>query len=103
MWKVKNIGTCTWTKAFSLVLVAAYKDGGLTGETFGNPPVIIPAFTEEVTYPNRYTWISINMKTPSETGLYRLDYKFQTPDGEIFGVWDFGSEGTLWIIINITK
>lgn len=102
MWKVKNIGTCTWTENFSLVLIAAYKDGQLTGEAFGNPPVIFPVFHRTI-IPNDYAWVSINMKTPSEPGIYAMYYKFQTEDGKIFGIWGQGTEGSLWIKINITK
>ncbi|MEA3349152.1 MAG: NBR1-Ig-like domain-containing protein [Chloroflexota bacterium] len=87
MWRLKNIGTSTWTKDFYFRFV--------DGDLLGAPSVI--HLTESVP-----TWGYVNfeveMTAPIETGHYKGYWMITSDDGKIFGI---GSEGSVWFWVDI--
>ncbi len=73
-WKVKNIGTTTWTTAYTLVHVS--KDP-LTGPSSVSMP-------EEVA-PGDSVDISVELTAPEETGKYTSYWNFGNAQGKLFG------------------
>ena len=77
-WKIKNTGTCLWTKGYQMIV--AY------GEKMGGIPTAVPA---EV-LPGAEIEISINLVAPAKPGNYggywRLINNNGVPFGEIFTV-----------------
>ena len=75
-WRLKNIGTCTWTSAYQLVF---YSDNAMGG------PVSQPLTTGTVA-PGHMVDISVNLTSPSVVGHYRGYWKLQNPTGVKFGL-----------------
>ncbi len=73
-WRIRNIGTCTWTTAYTAVFVE--------GEKLGDTEAI--SLSEEVT-PDEVVDISVSLTAPKEPGTYRSHWKLQSGDEEIFG------------------
>ncbi|MBN1667578.1 MAG: hypothetical protein JW862_10835 [Anaerolineales bacterium] len=74
-WRLKNIGTCTWSTDYELVLV--------DGERFGAPYVV--PLPEEV-QPGETIDLSLELEAPQQTGEYQTDWQLRSPDGEYFGL-----------------
>jgi len=89
-WRLKNIGTCTWTSAYQLVF---YSDNAMGG------PVSQPLTTGTVA-PGHMVDISVNLTSPSVVGHYRGYWKLQNPTGVKFG---FGAQANaaFWVDINV--
>ena len=87
-WRVKNIGTCTWTIDMEVFWV----QGDLIGADSVN------RLTEVEVPPNGYAEVAIEMKTPNESGTYKGYWKLRHPT-RIFGVGPLGNE-PLWVEIS---
>ena len=88
-WRLKNIGTCTWTTAYSLVFSSgAQMSGPLAQNLLGN-----------VT-PGQMVDISVNLTAPLTYGHYRGYWLLQNPSGVRFGS---GPQATaaFWVDINV--
>ncbi|MFH2103821.1 MAG: NBR1-Ig-like domain-containing protein [Chloroflexota bacterium] len=88
-WRLRNIGTSTWTTSYALVFVS--------GEIMGagvslNLPINVP--------PGSTVDISVPMTAPSVAGHYRGYWKLRNAVGTIFGI---GSTATsaFWVDINV--
>jgi len=88
MWRVKNVGSCTWTPNFAAVWVQ--------GELFSAEAVT--AFTDINIYPGEYAMIEIDMVAPGPAGHYKGYWMLRSDDGRLFGV---GSRGTEWLWVDI--
>jgi hypothetical protein len=73
-WRLKNIGSCTWTRDYGLAF--------LDGNAMGSAAVVY--LTSNVT-PNQTVDISIDLTAPSQPGAYRSNWKLRNPNGVIFG------------------
>ena len=89
-WRLKNIGTCTWTTAYSVVYAG--------GDQMGGTSVALP---NEVA-PNQTVDISINLTAPSTAGHYKGLWKIANPSGVQFGVGTSASN-PFWVDINVTQ
>ena len=80
-WRLKNIGTTTWTN-YTAVFVSAPSNGNpsLNLSTSGATSVSIPS-----TAPNQTVDVSISMKAPS-AGTYYSYWQLQNASGSRFGV-----------------
>lgn len=74
-WRLKNIGTCTWTRSYKLVFVSGEQMGGLSGVNL--PRDVAPGQTIDLT---------IGMTAPLAPGLYRGFWQLQNPAGGLFGI-----------------
>ena len=74
-WRLKNIGTCTWTRAYSLVFVGGEQMGGLSAVNFPND--VPPGTTVD---------ISVDLTAPTNPGVYRGYWQLRNPSGGLFGI-----------------
>jgi len=74
VWRLKNAGTCTWTKSYRLVLVS----GDLMN---GQNLMFLPT---EVA-PGQTFDLAMNFKAPVIEGSYRGNWQIRNDKGEIFG------------------
>jgi hypothetical protein len=88
-WRLKNIGSCTWTKSYNLVLV--------DGTSFGAPTRI--GLSASVA-PGETVDISVLMKAPEKTGTYFGYWKLADAKGKIFGI-GMDASGSFWVRIKI--
>jgi hypothetical protein len=74
-WRLKNVGTCTWTTSYALVFYF--------GNTFGAPATIsLPAAVA----PGQTADLSINMTAPTAPGTYFSYWRLRNATGNQFGV-----------------
>ncbi|MBK9925632.1 MAG: hypothetical protein IPP66_10100 [Anaerolineales bacterium] len=86
-WRVKNVGTCTWTTSYNLVFVG--------GEGFGGKAAVaLPASVG----PGGSVDISVQLKTPNQNGRYQGFWKLSNASGVLFG---FGSQGNSSIYVDV--
>jgi hypothetical protein len=75
-WKLKNVGTCPWSKdTYQLVFFSGERMGG---------PASAP-FTENVAVGATVN-ISVNLTAPSAAGSYRGYWMFKNAKGDLFGI-----------------
>lgn len=87
-WRLKNIGTCTWTTDYLLVF-----DGG---DQMGAPDE--QQLKDKSVAPGEEVTIAVDMKVPSEKGTYQGYYKIQAADGTIFGIGN-PPNASFWVAI----
>jgi hypothetical protein len=76
-WRLRNIGTCTWTSGYRVV----YDRGDNLGISSGYSQQLTTG-----TIPSGQTVdISVNMTAPSAIGTYRSDWSLRDPNGIAFG------------------
>ena len=81
-WRLKNIGTCTWTSAYAIVFGSGDAMGG---------PASLP-LTGNVT-PGQTIDISIDLKAPTALGDYKGYWKLRNSAGVLFA--------TVWVQIKV--
>lgn len=75
-WRVKNVGTCTWTSGYSLVFDS--------GESMGAPAA---SQLTTGTVPQGETYdISVELVAPDSAGTYRGNFKLRNTEGKLFGI-----------------
>jgi len=74
-WRLKNIGTCTWTKSYKLVFVGGEQMGGVSALNL--PKDVAPGQTIDLT---------IGLTAPVIPGLYNGYWQLQNPAGGLFGI-----------------
>jgi uncharacterized repeat protein (TIGR01451 family) len=74
-WRLKNVGSCTWTTSYQLVF--------FSGELMG---AVSPASFSQNVAPGQTVDISINMTAPSAPGSYRGYWMFENANGALFGM-----------------
>ena len=89
-WRLKNTGTCTWTKDYAVV----YTGGDLLSSTkkFSLPNAVAPGEQVEV---------SVKLTAPTKTGTYQSFFMLQNQEGKAFGIGD-GSQA-FWVKINVSE
>jgi Ig-like domain from next to BRCA1 gene len=88
-WRLRNIGTCTWTTAYTMV----FDSGTQMGSTTSVP------FTTSVA-PGGTIDLSVPMTAPSSAGHYIGYWKFKNASGALFGI-GFNSSKSWWVEINV--
>lgn len=75
IWRIKNVGTCTWTTAYSLIFAS--------GDSMGGPATIaLPANVA----PGQTVDIAVTLKAPAKDGHYRGYWKLRNASGATFGI-----------------
>ncbi len=74
-WRLKNIGTCTWTTGYKLVFVSGEQMGG---PAEANLPRDVP--------PGSTIDLTVRLTAPSVGGLYRGYWQFKNASGVLFGI-----------------
>ena len=84
-WRLKNVGTCTWTSGYQVVFDSGDQMGGPVSQQLTNGTVA----------PNQTIDVSLNLKAPGAAGTYKGNWKLREPGGVIFGL----STGPFWVQI----
>ena len=87
-WRLKNIGTCTWTN-YSLIFDSGEKMGGLDSAVI--PTSVAPGQTVD---------ISANLTAPTTAATYRGYWKLKNSAGVPFGIGTGGTK-SFWVEIKV--
>jgi len=90
IWRIKNIGTCTWTTSYSLVFVDGEKFGAQSAISM--PTSIGTGQTVD---------IPIGLVTPGEDGRYKGYWMLRNASGVLFGVGTSGAS-SIYVDINVS-
>ncbi len=87
-WRLKNVGTCTWTTAYAVSFVS--------GDRMGGVDTLLP----ETVVPGQTVDIGVNLTAPSLAGSYRGYWELKNASGGLFGI---GStfDKPFWVAINV--
>jgi hypothetical protein len=87
-WRIRNVGTCTWTPAYSVVFTSGYRMGAPYSSSIANINV----------KPGQTVDITLSFEAPETLGSYSGSFYLRSKSGEVFGV---GADGTtpFWIKI----
>ena len=88
-WKLKNVGTCTWTTSYSLVFDTGEKMGATTSSNFANNVA-----------PGQIIDLTVNMTAPATAGHYIGYWKFKNASGALFGIGASANKAW-WVEINV--
>ncbi|MEW5938761.1 MAG: NBR1-Ig-like domain-containing protein [Chloroflexota bacterium] len=89
-WRLKNIGTCTWTTAYSVFYV--------NGDMMSAPPSVPMPKTVA---PNETVDISVQMVAPPVAGHFRGNWMLKNASGKAFGIGSTASS-VFWVDINVS-
>ncbi len=89
-WRLKNIGTCTWTTSYALIFSSGDRMGGASPVSF--PVNVAPGHTVD---------LSVSLAAPATGGHYIGYWKFQNASGAEFGIGSLASK-PWWVEINVT-
>lgn len=76
-WRLRNVGSCTWTTDYDLVFISGNAMGGPASQ----------ALTANVA-PGSTVDISVDLTAPASNGDYRGDWKLRNAGGVVFGLPD---------------
>jgi len=74
VWRLKNIGTCTWTSSYKLTFVSGEAMSGVD-----------TAFTQSAA-PNQTADLAVGLVAPATVGSYRGYWQLKNPNGALFGI-----------------
>jgi len=89
-WRLQNVGSCTWTTAYSMVFVS--------GDRMSAPS---PVFLPQTVVPGQTVDMGVNFIAPPSAGEYRGYWELADSSGAVFGI---GANGTnpFWVDIVVT-
>jgi hypothetical protein len=73
-WRLKNVGTCTWTTGYSLVFTS--------GERMGGADSFLPL----TVFPGQTVDLGLSLTAPSLAGSYRGYWQLKNAGGGLFGI-----------------
>jgi hypothetical protein len=79
VWRIRNIGTCTWTPQYTFVFEG--------GDDFNSPQET--PLTQEVK-PGETIDIQVTLLTPNDPATYTANWMLEDPAGNHFGSGDHG-------------
>lgn len=88
-WTFRNVGTCTWTPEYDLVLTKGDQMGGTSPSPIG-----------QTVRPNDIIQIYLPQKAPKDPGVYQGFWKLRSPSGKEFGLGN-NSDVAFWVKINV--
>ena len=90
IWRIKNIGTCTWTPSYALVFTG--------GDQMGAPSAV--ALAGNVS-PGQYIEIPITFTAPNKDGKYKGYWKLRNASGVLFGI-GAQADAAVWVDIKVS-
>jgi hypothetical protein len=75
IWRLRNVGTCTWT--------SAYKVAFDHGNGMGVPAGYTQSLTGGTVPPGQNVDISVNLSAPTTNGTYRGDWSLRDPNNRV--------------------
>lgn len=90
VWRVQNVGSCTWSPSYSVVLVS--------GNGFGASTIVwMPGYV----YPGNSIDLSVNMTAPNTDGHYQSFWELRNASGALFGIGP-QAQDPFWADINVS-
>jgi hypothetical protein len=90
VWRIKNIGTCSWTTNYALVFVDG--DAMSVPVAVGLPGIVNPGQTID---------IPVNLISPGKDGHYKGYFKLRNASGVLFGVGSLASTA-FWVDVKVS-
>ena len=90
IWRLKNVGTCTWTTSYALVFVS--------GESFNAPTA---ASMPTNVGPGQTVDLALNLTAPNRSDHYRGYWKLRNASNALFGIGP-AADGNFYVDINVT-
>ncbi len=90
IWRIKNIGTCSWTTSYALVFTS--------GDSMSGPSAVALAGTVN---PGQYIEVPITFTAPGKDGNYRGYWKLRNASGVLFGIGEL-ADTAFWVDIKVT-
>lgn len=90
IWRLKNIGTCTWTTSYALVYVS--------GERFSAPAAV--AMPTSVG-PGQTVDLAVNLTAPNQSGHFRGFWKLRNASNVLFGIGS-NAASNFFVDVNVT-
>jgi len=89
IWRIKNVGACTWTSSYSMSFVG--------GDQMNGPSDVgMPGNVN----PGQYIEIPVTFKAPKEDGKYRGYWKLRNASGVLFGI-GAQADSAVWVDIRV--
>jgi hypothetical protein len=88
-WRIKNSGSCTWTRDYKLMY---YSGEQMNAPTSINMPLNV--------FPNETVDLTVNMVAPNTPGQYRGFWILANTNGTMFGIGSSASN-PFWVEINV--
>lgn len=89
IWRLKNIGTCTWNTNYAIVFVS--------GDAMNAPAAVsLPGSVG----PGQTIDIQVKLTSPSSDGNYRADFKLRNASGLLFGVGNAATT-SFWVSVKV--
>lgn len=88
-WRLRNIGTCTWSTSYTMVFDSGTQMGSTASVAM--PSSVAPGSNVDV---------SVNMTAPNAAGHYLGYWKFKNAAGTLFGI-GVNANRSWWVEINV--
>lgn len=88
-WRLKNIGTCTWSTGYTLIHTGGVRMDGAQATPLSKPVA-----------PGEMIDVSVDLVTPGYAGEFTGFWKLKNTSGKSFGVLPSG-DMPLWVKINV--
>ncbi|MBI5353284.1 MAG: hypothetical protein HZB50_11645 [Chloroflexi bacterium] len=89
IWRIKNIGACSWTTSYSLVFVG--------GDQMSGPSDVGLAGNVN---PGQYIEIPVTFKAPNDDGKFRGYWKLRNASGVLFGI-GAQADSSVWVDVKV--
>lgn len=89
IWRIENVGTCSWTPSYKLVFVS--------GDAMSGPSSV--ALTQNVN-PGETLDLPVTLTSPGADGNYRGYWKLQNASGALFGIGEQANTA-FWVDIKV--
>ncbi len=90
IWRIKNVGTCSWTPSYALVFAG--------GDSMSSPSAV--ALSKNIN-PGEYIELPVTLTAPNKDGHYRGYWKLRNPSGSLFGI-GAQADTAFWADIKVT-
>jgi hypothetical protein len=88
-WRLKNIGTCTWTQDYQLIFNCG---AAMVGPTSVSLPAVVP--------PGSTVDAAVTLTAPAAPGNYTGNWKLANAAGAVFGIGS-DAQGTFYVNIKV--
>ncbi len=90
-WRLKNIGSCTWTSGYRLIFSS--------GDRMNAPDTA--TITGGTVAPGSTVDVSVNLTAPADAGTYQGYFKLRSPEGVVFGIGNTGQSAFFVKIVSV--
>jgi hypothetical protein len=91
-WRLKNVGSCTWTSGYKIVFFG--------GDPMGAPNAM-PITTGAVP-PRSNVYISVELIAPEKEGTYRGNWQLRDPEDVTFEI-ENSNRNLFWVEIKVKE